>query len=72
MLYLERVVFMKRTMKREFPKMSTLTNEHVNKRIEDEDWSHAFRRGTSKPRLNVPHPIMHEQHLAKDIRSSKI
>jgi len=71
MLDLDRVVFIKRMVKREFPTMSTWTSEDINKRIEDEDWSHGFRRGTVEPCLNVPHPIMAEQHPSEDIRALK-
>ena len=72
MLHLDRVVFINRRVKRKFPTMSTSTNEHIKKRIEDEDWSYNFWRGTIEPRMNVPHPTMPEQHPAEDIRSSKI
>jgi len=60
MLYLDKVVFMKRRVKRQFPIMSTWTNKHIKKRIEDQEWSPGFGRGTVKPRLNVPHLTMHE------------
>jgi len=72
MLYLDRVVFIKRRVKRQFPTMSAWTNEHIEKRIEDEDRSHGFGRGTVEPCLHVPHPTMHEQHPAEDIRSSQL
>ena len=72
MLYLDKVVFMKRRVKRQFPIMSTWTNDQIKKRIEDEDQSHGFRRGTVEPCLNVPYPTMHEQHPTEDIRSSQI
>ena len=60
MLYLDRVVFIKRTVKRELLTMSMWTNKHIKKRIEDEDRSHGFERGIVVPRLNVPHPTMYE------------
>ena len=46
MLYLDRVVFIKRTVKREFSMMSTWTNKNIKKRVEDEDQSRGFGRGT--------------------------
>ena len=64
MLHLDRVIFIKRTAKREFPIMSTWTNEHIKKKIEDLDQSHGFGKGIIELHLNVPYLTMPEQHLA--------
>jgi len=72
MLYLDRVAFIKRTVKREFLIMSTWSSEDIKKRIEDKDWSHGVGRGTIEPCLNIADPTMAEQHLTESIRSSEI
>ena len=56
MFYLDKVLFMKRTVSREFPTMSTWTNEDNKKRIEDKDRSNGFRRGVVEPSLDVSQP----------------
>ena len=72
MLYLDIIIFIKRTLKREFHMMSTWTNEDIKKMVEDEDHSHGCGRGTSELCLNVPHPLMTEQHPVEDIGALKL
>ena len=53
MLYLERVVLIDRTVQRQFPTMSTWTNEGIKRRIEAEYRSKDFGRGVVEPSLDV-------------------
>jgi len=52
MMYLDRVVFIKRTGQGQFPTMATWTNEDIKRRIEAEYRSKDFGRGVEPP-LNV-------------------
>ena len=72
MLYLDGVVFVKKTLKREFPTMFTWTNEEIKKRIEDEDQSYDFKRRVVKCLLDVPLLTQPKQHPTEDNRRSEI
>ena len=72
MFYLDKVLFMKRTVSREFPTMSTWTNEDIKKRVENEVRSYGFRRGVVEPCLNVLHLTLIDHLLAKDLGTSEI
>ena len=72
MLYLDRVVFIKGTVQRQFPTMLTWTNEDIKRRIEAEYRSKGFGRDVVEPSLDVALQIEAEQQAPKDNRASKI
>jgi len=72
MLFLDRVVFLKRTVKREIPTTSTWTNEDAEKRIEGEYQRDGFKRVVVESPLDVPQPTQAEWNFVKDNRRSEI
>ena len=54
---MDKVVFVRRTVKRRFPTMSTETNEDIKKRIKDEDHCKSFGKRVVEPPLDVPQLI---------------
>ena len=72
MLYLDKVVFIKWTLNKQFPMMSTWTNEDIKRRIEDEYMSNGFGKGDVEPPPHVAQPIEAEQQVAEDNRMTEI
>ena len=72
MLYLNRVVFVKRIVNRQFRMMSTRTTEGIKRRIEDEYNNNGFRRGVVEPPVHVAQPAEAKQQAGEDNRMTKI
>jgi len=72
MLYLDRVVFIKRIVNRQFSMVSTWTKEDIKRRIEDEYMSNGFGRGVMEPPLHVEQPTKAEQKINQDNRMTEI
>ena len=72
MLYLDRIVFIDRTMHRQFLIMSTWTNEDIKRQIEAKYRSRGFGRGVVEPPLDVAKRTEAEQQASEDNRVTEI
>ena len=71
-LYLDKVVFIERTVQGQFPMMSTWTNDDIKRRIETKYRSKGFGRGVVEPVLDVAWQTEAEQQAPQDNRATKI